>query len=226
MAGRVAYHGGLVTDGLVLHLDAARKPSYPGSGDVWYDISGNGNNGTLYNSITYNKDRNNGAFVFDGTYEYFNFPEISFTNQAFTLEFWGSMTNFDSRRTIFIGDYPGELSFNYVYFTALTEDGVTNYRNFGAGNWPYLVPTGAPFMWTFVHYPNRTSTFAVNGNLNPLDSDDLSAPTDVTFKFNGFGRQSSRPYYGDLYSAKIYNRALSASEVLQNYNALKGRFGL
>jgi len=216
-----------ITDnGLLLHLDAGAPASYTSGSTTWYDLSGNSNHATLYNVPSYNPGNRKGAFEFDGTYEYFNFPEITFTNQAFTLEFWGSIVNFDSRRTIFIGDFPGELTGNYVFFTALKEDGVTNYRNFGSGGWPYKVPTGEPFMWTFVHYSDRTSTFAVNANFNPLDNDNLSAPTDIVFKFNGFGRVSSRPYYGDLYSAKIYNRALTAEEVQQNFNAQKSRFNI
>jgi hypothetical protein len=54
MAGRIAYYGGIVTNGLVLALDAAKKDSYPGSGTLWKDISGNTNNGTLINGPTFN----------------------------------------------------------------------------------------------------------------------------------------------------------------------------
>lgn len=215
----------IVTDGLVLALDASNKKSFPGSGTTWYDLSGNGNDATLFNTPTYTT-ANGGRFEFDGTYEYLNFPEISFTNQDFTLEFWGQIVNFDSRRTIFIGEFPGELSSNYVFFTALREDGVLNYRNFGSGAWPYKVPVGEVFLWNFMFYSDRTATFAVNGQLNPLDTENFTGVTDVVFKFSGFGRNSGRPYYGDLYGLKIYNRSLTESEILQNYNSTKSRFNL
>lgn len=216
----------IVEDDLLLYLDAGIADSYTSGSSTWYDLSGNGNNATLYNTPSFNPNNRLGAFEFDGTYEYLNFNELSFTNQAFTLEFWGQIINFNSRRTIYIGDFPGELSDDYVFFTALKEDGVTNFRNFGSGAWPYKVPTGEPFMWNYVHYSDRTSTYAVNGNLNPLDNDDLSSFTDITFKFNGFGRNSSRPYYGDLYSMRVYNRALTASELKANYTSQKSRFNL
>jgi len=218
-------HGGpnLVEDGLMLYLDAANKKSYTSGSSTWYDLSGNGNDATLFNTPTYSTT-NGGRFEFDGTFEYLNFPEISFTNHDFTLEFWGQIVNFDLRRTIFIGEFPGELSSNYVFFTALREDGVLNFRNFGASAWPYKVPVGEVFLWNFMFYSDRTATFAVNGQLNPLDTENFTGVTDVVFKFSGFGRRSDRPYYGDLYGLKIYNRALSESEVLQNYNALKNRY--
>ena len=71
MAGRIAYYGNIVKDGLVLDLDAAKKDSYPGTGTAWNDISGNRNNGTLTNGPTFNSS-NGGSIVFDGTNDYIN----------------------------------------------------------------------------------------------------------------------------------------------------------
>jgi len=215
----------ITDDGLVLALDAGDPYSYPGSGTTWYDLSGNGNDATIVNSPPWS-NTNGGRFEFDGTYDYLNFPEISFTNQDFTLEFWGQIVNFDSRRTIFIGDFPGELTRATVFFTALKTDGVTVSNNFGSGAWPYPVPTGEVFLWNFMFYSDRTATFATNAETNPLDTDDFSGVTNLTFKFNGFARNSGRPYYGDLYGLRIYNRALTQPELTRNYNGLKSRFGL
>jgi hypothetical protein len=91
MAGRIAYYGGIVTNGLVLALDAAKKDSYPGSGTLWRDISGNGNNGTLTNGPTFNSG-NGGSIVFDGVNDYVQYetsldPYIS-GNRDFTIELW------------------------------------------------------------------------------------------------------------------------------------------
>lgn len=72
----------IVTNGLVLALDAANNKSYPGSGVTWYDLSGNGNNGTLTNGPTFNVG-NLGSIVFDGTNDY-----VSFNNS-------GTSTSFD-----------------------------------------------------------------------------------------------------------------------------------
>ena len=73
MAGRIAYYGNIVTSGLVLNLDAAKRDSYPGSGTIWRDISGNGNNGTLTNGPTFNSD-NYGSIAFDGVDDYVLLP--------------------------------------------------------------------------------------------------------------------------------------------------------
>ena len=59
----------IVENGLVLHLDAADTNSYPGSGTLWTDLSGNGNNGTLTNGPAYSSN-NKGYFSFDGTDDY------------------------------------------------------------------------------------------------------------------------------------------------------------
>ena len=125
-----------------------------------------------------------------------------------------------------MGDFPGELSANYVFFTSMDEDGTGNFRNFGSSAWPYKVPTGEIFLWNFMFYSDRTATFAINGQLNPLDTEDFSGVTDLTFKWSSFGKNSSRTFYGDLYAMKIYNRSLTESEIQQNYNATKGRFDL
>ena len=70
MATRYNYTGQLITDGLVLNLDAAKRDSYPGSGTTWYDISGNGNNGTLTNGPTYTGVSKDAAIVFHGVDDY------------------------------------------------------------------------------------------------------------------------------------------------------------
>ena len=68
----------VVTNGLVLALDAADRNSYPGSGTAWTDISGRGNTGTLTNGPTYSS-ANGGSIVFDGTNDYVDCGSINFT---------------------------------------------------------------------------------------------------------------------------------------------------
>ena len=93
MAGRISYLGGIVTQGLVLDLDAAKRDSYVGVGTAWNDISGNGNNGTLTNGPTFNSN-NGGSIVFDGVDDYVTFLNNStFQINAGTVSVWFKTTN-------------------------------------------------------------------------------------------------------------------------------------
>jgi hypothetical protein len=79
---------GIVTDNLVLNLDAGFLPSYPTTSSAWYDISGNANNGTLTNGPTFNS-ANSGSFTFNGSNQYANLTTSSiFTNASYTIETW------------------------------------------------------------------------------------------------------------------------------------------
>jgi hypothetical protein len=84
----VNYSPKIITDGLVLYLDAANTRSYPGSGTVWSDLSRGGNNGTLRNGPTFNSG-NGGSIVFDGVNDYASFPNnTNLDNQKITMENW------------------------------------------------------------------------------------------------------------------------------------------
>jgi len=88
MAGRISYLGGIVRNGLVLDLDAAKLDSYPKFGTTWRDITFNQNNGTLVNGPTFNSG-NGGSIVFDGVDDYITIPTI--TNNIYTIDFWYKM---------------------------------------------------------------------------------------------------------------------------------------
>jgi len=103
MATRYNYTGQLVTDGLVLNLDAAKLDSYPGSGTTWRDISGNNNNGTLTNGPTFSGIGKQAAIVFDGTDDYVTTP---YTNPPapFTFVNWVKPSAVNSTRVMFYGN--------------------------------------------------------------------------------------------------------------------------
>lgn len=91
----INHQGPIVTDGLVLCLDAANPKSYPGSGTAWMDLSGNGNNGTLTNGPTYNSG-NKGSIVFDGVNDYVrtNYQLQQLTFNQFSVSSWCNSSNF------------------------------------------------------------------------------------------------------------------------------------
>jgi hypothetical protein len=205
----------IVTDGLVLSLDAANKKSYPGSGTTWTDLSGNNNSGSLINGPTF--DSNNlGSIVFDGTNDLVECSQLSSTN--FTNSVW---MNVDSKNTNGIiswtvGTVRRELLFvsgdiSIVY-------GSSKYRR---------GPVISNGVWTNVAatYDGTTPLIYVNGVSQTLGSE-KSAGGGTSNKCY-IGRIAFvTPYYfdGKIATASVYNRALSSQEVLQNYNATKNRF--
>ena len=89
----IAYNTSIVRDGLVLHLDAANRKSYPGTGTVWTDLSGKGNHGTLMNGVGYS-EYNKGSLVFDKIDDYIIGNINTFVNPTpYTSITWANSTN-------------------------------------------------------------------------------------------------------------------------------------
>jgi hypothetical protein len=217
MAGSVAPN--MVTDGLVLYLDAANTKSYVSGSTRWNDISTGGNNGTLTNGPTFS-GANGGSIVFDGIDDYVNLgssQQLQVTN--ITLSAW--------------------VKTNQTNYQIVIDDlGTPPYTSWGM----WLDPTGK-IAWFDGSW--KTSAISVNNNqinnivctLNSTslkfyingvqDSNSYTVPSITPTTDNKtIGNQplNSYPFRGNIYYASIYNRALSASEVLQNYNATKGRY--
>ena len=207
----------IITDGLVLALDAANKKSYPGSGTTWNDLSGNNNTGTLTNGPTFDSS-NNGSIDFDGTDDFVECSKISSTN--FTNSVWMKVDSKDINGIISwtVGNVRRELLFIYGDITIVY--GSSKYRR---------GPVISNGVWTNVAatYDGTTPLIYVNGVSQTLGSQ-LSAGGGGSNKCY-IGRSAfATPYYfdGKMANVKIYNRALTSTEVLQNYNSTKDRFGL
>jgi hypothetical protein len=98
---------GIVTDGLVLSLDAANKKSYPGSGTAWTDLSGAGKSGTLTNGPVFSSD-NVGIIDFDGSNDYIQLQSDgtgTFNNQIFSLGMWFKVDVLKAYNVLFSYDY-------------------------------------------------------------------------------------------------------------------------
>jgi hypothetical protein len=210
----------IVTSGLRLNLDAGNTTSYPGSGTTWYDISGNSNNATLVNGPTFDSN-NGGSIVFDGTNDYVSNTISNPGSMPITFEFW---------------IYSNSSSPVGIFDTAPNTGDVL--RNYSAGNveWHIASPSIALGLsantWTnitlqFYFSTNRTIEYYKNGSLITTGTGSTSS----TYAWNSltFGNingGSAGSYSGKMSVIRIYNRTLSSAEVLQNYNAIKNRFGL
>jgi hypothetical protein len=202
-----------VRDGLVLYLDAANARSYPGSGTTWFDRTGNGNNGTLVNGVGYSGD-NFGSLVFDGTDDRVDsINASSLTNM--TIEMWIYDTRSSGDRDIL--SYNGNFgSYTFNGSTFRTDGNGSGARSFGGVGNP---PLNQWYRFCYVKngdlYINEMR-YTVSGTDNPYGVISLgNTRSDVNNRLNG-----------RISNAKVYNRALTASEISQNYNALRGRYGL
>ena len=217
----------VVDSSLIMWLDARIRASYQYGATTWFDLSGNRNHGTLSNATYGTEDK--GRIVFNGTSTLVTYPAIVFTNAPFTLEFFGSINGLlDSlnRRGIFgFNSNASELSNSYAFLLQFIGDGVLQTFNFGIASDPYQFPSFQYFHWVFTIDVSRITTVYVNGLKNPSQNQ-LSSFTNITMSFNRFGLSlsaSNRYYVGNLLTARIYSRALSVSEVQQNFNSLSNR---
>ena len=213
----LAHSPSIVTDGLKVCFDAANPKSYPGSGTTWYDLSGNDNHGTLLNSPTFNSDKG-GCFVFDGTND-----RISFTLVATkTVCFWGRLAS-------------GFADLAALVASSANGDGSLRVRSEGDGRFR------SPGDTNDFQKSGYASQLMMNGEANlAVSSSNLVVPHGRTMLQDyyvgalGPGRGlrtishdfMSRRYKGRVYAVLLYNRHLTFSELLQNYHAFKGRFGL
>jgi hypothetical protein len=215
MAGRIAYYGGIVKDGLVLDLDAAKKDSYAGSGTVWNDISGNSNNGTLINGPTFSST-NGGNLLFNGTNQYTSFsyqqPAQSSTS-SFTWNIW----------LFYIGG-----GFNPILGNRF---GGASWNKLTGGNFEYAntqnVLVGSPTSnaWCNMSIVKNNTSFTLYRNSTSI-STGTNASSTVALPFYVGGDPGGELSNCYISNVQIYNRALTAAEITQNFNATRGRFGL
>ena len=234
-----SYNPKIITNGLLIHLDAANKKSYVGSGSSWIDLTKNKLNATI-TGCTYSSG-NGGSVVYDGTTStYVTIPDSTvIRTQNFTISAWVKFAGFSSFNGIICKPQTASgwtspyLSFNMrinsngtAFETSIgsvsTYSGTSTAYTFSTNIFYNLVMTydGS----TIKGYINRSLitnasvAYTINYTSIPL----LLGATGGATGGNTYGENLN----GNMYLASMYNRTLSASEVLQNYNATKGRFGL
>jgi len=221
--------------GLVLCLDAGNTKSYPGSGTTWTDLSGNGNTGTLVNGPTYSS-ANGGSIVFDGSNDYiqtnFNYSLTS-SNTEFTCAAWYKCFPEANSGGLIFSNYQGNpIPFNLYANINGKAQGFTRNADGGANNVSVTSLTSVnDSRWHYVVYTKTgsdTYKLYVDGNLEATATASLGAisvSNNIVLGILNFFLNQGR-YRGDIATAQIYNRALSAAEVSQNFNALRARFSV
>jgi len=243
MSGRVgSITTDVIPDGLVFNLDAANRASYPKTGTTVADTV-NSLTGTI-NGANFSNDNDINAFDFDGSDDYIDFGDsdnLSFGNSStdspFSISTWWNMDSYQSFRGVqkfANSDINGEYRLNTINSGVLKFSLFDNDMNKQIGikisgdlsayedTWIYIAAT----------YDGSSSSnglkLYLNGSILSTSSDNAGSYTAMHNSSHPFklGRLTSGYANGQIANTHIYNRALSASEVLHNYNALAGRFGL
>ncbi len=201
-----------ITDGIIFQIDAANSRSYAGTGLTAFGlISGLG--GTLVNGPTYSSN-NQGYFVFDGTNDYFQFTLPALTNWSFSFWIYNhTLTNLDEKQLL--STYTDPTGLSMINFKYNIWNGLSNLSNasIAQSTWNNIV---------FINNGFSNSAIYIDGILDKsfnTGNQIYSGPAQL-MAINGTQRNTQ----ANLGSFIAYNRVLSATEVLQNYNATKGRY--
>jgi hypothetical protein len=214
----------IVTDGLVLNLDASFTPSYPKSGNTWYDLSLSGNNGTLVNGPVYSSD-GDGSMTFDGGDDYIS-TTITGTFQQITFEFYGFFDDPNFNMLLRDESAFGDWTNGRVHFGTRWNGSSAGMHFNVNGSWQTTPPTNLKYGWNHyvlvydtinnlkrVYLNNiLSSSYGTNGNMILGD-----------FRV-GVATFLDKYYRGKMSGFKIYNRPLSSSEITQNYQVMLSRF--
>lgn len=214
----------VIANGLVLSLDAGNTRSYPGSGTTWTDLSGNNNTGTLTNGPTFSS-ANNGYLVFDGSNDYVTSSYTPPT--AFSINVWfNNQTTYNIHNRGVFSTFATN-NFNGIYLATTNVGGAgmhiwyngntrsrLSYESFTTGVWYNISITS-----------NNSNSINVylNGSLINTISNNTTHAAVLEI---GRSRFDNNYWLGYISNCSIYNRVLTADEVAQNFNALRGRFGI
>ena len=228
----------IVTSGLALAFDAGNAKSYPGTGTTWTDLSGNGLTGAINNAPVFSNSAG-GNFTFNGTSNTISFTRKRFT-AGLTYAAWIKTTSAKNTATYttttanpIIGDTNGGVwngfgvhngKLRYCYYTragnaVITSDSTASVNT---GNWVHAVVT---------HSYTETAKLYINGVLDSTFNVATTGATDPWAQYLaadriGTGYGSADFFNGSIAKVMLYSADLTADQVLQNFNALRGRFGL
>ena len=214
----------IVTNGLINYVDAANFRCYSGTGVTAFDAINN-TALSMVGGIGYSSTKL-GAFVFDNTGRYIILPTID-TNESSTFSFWNRRNATNTIQNLLHGiDGSGVNYFQIRYDTSnyvqLVRSGISNIGSFTS----YTAPANTDIYLTLVYSkPAALYYLYINGVYQ--GSVNYSSVTFVTTRqVIGSGYVVTENFNGLIYSFSYYNRVLTGAEILQNYNATKGRFGL
>jgi hypothetical protein len=225
----IAYNPSIVTNGLVLALDAGNTKSYPGSGTTWTDLSGNGRNGTLTNGPTYSSS-DGGSIVFDGVDDHVQCSGSISIGRTGTFVAWIKRN--------------ADLNGGIIFSNGVTYDAGIKVSLSGDLRYTWSFPGLAQgeFGWNSgliipdltwcmcavsVTLSSATAYLCQSSGITSATNTVASHPSIILDNIRvGDDTTNGGDFTGNIAIAQIYNRALSATEIQQNFNAIRGRFGI
>ena len=227
----------IVVDGLVLYLDAGNIKSYISGSTIWNDISRLGNNGTLINGPTFSTS-SGGGIVFDGFNDLVSLPFILDTSTNYTIEVMAKCNTMiaepspQNRQTIWSFSSGSSQGYELLDLE-IWNDGVTSFNgnnvNFTFPLIGSFFPVGANNIHTYTLSKSGSNQAWYIDRVFRSNVTQTYTGTSQFFKLGSRGVGSTgtgQQWNGLIYSVKIYNRALSATEVGQNFNSTRSRFGI
>ena len=205
-----------VSDGLVFQLDAANLRSYSGTGLTANGlVSGIG--GTLVNGVGFSSI-NGGSFIFDGTNDYIELGTSIQNYSVFTTSFWINFNFFDGSHRSPLGDDSGQFSYHILFLSGsiylgfpASYVGITH-NNISINTW-----------YNFVVTKNSSHSVSFYQNSLLLGTDFVEAGKLASINKIGRGYVYDN---AKISNVSFYNRPLSATEVMQNFNAMRERYNI
>jgi len=225
----------IVQSGLVSHFESSYPDSYPGTGTSWFDLQENSGPAILQNGTDYSLF-NNGVFVLDGVDDFISVPDATVIrgnpNTVFTLQLWVDVSSFNDKDRLF-----EKITFNAGYSLQLRNSGQLALQMDGSANDYYVISNSSIVLNTWmlitaiIAFNGRTTTpskvYVNNTEYISLANTETGTGTNNSvLKINSGQAPGSREPISRIGALYIYNKALNTSEIQENFNATKGRFGV
>ena len=232
----VAYNSGsIITNGLSLCLDAANTKSYPGIGTAWTDLSSGGNNGTLVNGVGYNSG-NGGSLTFDGSNYFVTLGTPALMNGVqvpLTISLWARANSFGEYNTLW-GVYSSTTG-GQLYSLFRVDSGTLRYFTSNSSGGFQFNGSFAPStsVWNFYTVTvsgtlsSPSVTIYLNSSSQTFSYSTLTSSPNLSVDFRIGGNSTGGEIWnGNISNVMWYNRALTAQEIQQNFNATRSRFSI
>jgi len=233
-SGTVVYTAGtnIVTDNLVVHLDAAQSSSYPGSGTTWFDISGNNNDATFVGSPSY-QTGSGGHFDLDGSNDYFEGVHNSQTNlssSAGTIEVVFRIDSNPGDWVSIFGKIANSNNRSYSLWYNVSSEAFL-WQRYNGDDVSASSSNPSPSLGEWYHMAGVSDgsdhRLYLNGQLLDTDfSSSTFAQNTEPYRVGYDGNNVHTEHNGDVAIARMYSDALTTSEISQNFEATRDRYGL